>query len=550
MSRPGAPIRTKIPMMSLPEPRGRSPLANRRLPPRAIASLLAWTLAPMMTFTGSARALEPPPRPATPSAERTGSDVRLTWAASAGATRYEVYRGWKRIGVTEGSSFVDGKAPPARASYFVTACRSWACSPGSRDVTVPATSAVARRLPTRSAMRSALGACRIDRTVLALERAELRLEVGELLARIDWLLGGAEEARNKPRPVRKADTFGCLDTATDVVTVDGSYTDKYTADGSRGRAWDARGFDTVTDNIRHGAVVMRKGSGAPGACWAGGHVRSTRALNASWIEHKATEDPADPSRNTAAISNASVSGTVTGLHAVNVGDAFRNYETQDWLVQHSWAEYVRDDGIENDDLRRGRVHDVLLDGVYSGFSARPSRADDEAAADGNVVTLDRVLLRMEAQPYPYKWKKKGGNINARGEPWRPGDGIPYGHGNIFKIEHDDVPGRNVRWALRDVTIMATHRAGDPRKLNFPPEELIEECSGVSVIWTGGGDYPGTLPDEKFPDCVSVVTGEEGHALWAERVADWHARHPEVGASRKPEVPGRIEWPRSSASIER
>ena len=241
---------------------------------------------------------------------------------------------------------------------------------------------------------------------------------------------------------------------------------------------------------------------------------------------------------------------MTGLHAVNVGDAFRNYETQNWLVQHSWAEYVRDDGIENDDLRHGRVHDVLFDGVYSGFSARPSLADDEVAADGNVVTLDRVLLRMEAQPYPYKWWRKGGNINARGEPWREGDGIPYGHGNIFKIEHHDVPGRNVRWALRDVTIMATHRIGDSRKLNFPPDALLEECSGVSVIWTGGGDYPGTLPGEKFPDCVSVVTGGEGHALWAKRVADWHARHPQVGAARKPEVPGRIEWPRSSASIGR
>ena len=265
-------------MTSPLKPRGRSPLANRRAPLRATASLLIWALAPMTMLTTSARALEPPPRPAAPSVERAGSEVHLTLAVSAGATRYEVYRGSTRIGATEGSTFIDDEAPAGRAFYFVTACRSWACSPGSRGVTAPAAAAVVRLLPAGSAVEAALGACEIDRTALTLERDELWMEVDELLARLEWLTGESPDEKLKARRVEAARTFDCLDAATDVVTVAGSHTDKYTVTGAPGRAWDARGFDTFTDDIRHGAVVMRAGAGSPGGCWAGGYVRSTRAL--------------------------------------------------------------------------------------------------------------------------------------------------------------------------------------------------------------------------------------------------------------------------------
>ena len=522
---------------------------------RAIASLVACaSLA--VGLAGDARAFEPPPRPDAPSVERVGAAVRLTWTGIAEARRYRVYRGSRVIGMTRGLSFLDD-APRAGEPYSVTACRGRACSIGSPGVAAPGAAVVVRPLhppaPPGPVPDAELVACEIDRTALTLERDELLVEIGELLAAaVDAAGDAADEATDAKggsgaaAPVDVAETFACLDAAPDVVSVVGSHARKYTVDGSPGRAWDARGFDALTDGIRHGTVVMREGAESPGMCWAGGYVRSTRAVDASWAEHKANDDPDDPSRNSAAISNASVGGIVTGMHVANVADAFRNYETQDWLVQHSWAEYVRDDAIENDDLRRGRVHDVLLDGVYSGFSARPASLDDEVEADGNVVTLERVLLRMEAQPYPYQWRERGGNINADGEPWREGDGVPYGHGNVFKIEDHDVPGRNVRWALRDLTLMATHRIGDARKLDFPPDELLEDCSGVTVIWTGGGHYPGELPGEKFPDCVSVVTGEAGRALWAERVDDWHRRHPDVGIARKREAPGRIEWPRRSA----
>jgi hypothetical protein len=82
-----------------------------------------------------------------------------------------------------------------------------------------------------------------------------------------------------------------------------------------------------------------------------------------------------------------------------------------------------------------------------------------------------------------------------------------------------------------------------RKLDFPPEALLDACEGNILIWLGEGAYPGRLPTEKFPACFTVLTGTQGTDLWAERVRDWHRRHPGVGYQRKPTSPGSLEFPK-------
>lgn len=143
-------------------------------------------------------------------------------------------------------------------------------------------------------------------------------------------------------------------------------------------------------------------------------------------------------------------------------------------------------------------------------------------------------------PYPFEWEEKSGVIGADGQPY-DGTGVPYGHGNIFKIENDAI-GRNPHFSVRNSVFLVTHYT-TADKLNFPPAALMDACENNTIIWLGRGDYPGELPTSKFPDCFTLLRGQQGIDLWVERVSDWHSRHPEVGQNRKPTSPGSLEFPK-------
>ena len=67
------------------------------------------------------------------------------------------------------------------------------------------------------------------------------------------------------------------------------------------------------------------------------------------------------------------------------------------------------------------------------------------------------------------------------------------------------------------------------------------CRNVKIVYLGEGPYPGQLPPE---GCYELMPVEEGLALWRTRVADWHARHPDVAADRKVEAMyGDVTFPR-------
>ena len=117
-----------------------------------------------------------------------------------------------------------------------------------------------------------------------------------------------------------------------------------------------------------------------GMCWVGGYVYTNKPWDTSWDDHK---DLDGSTRNSAAISSVSTNMTVTGLHYFNVHDGARTSDAFNWVVEHNWGEYVRDDCIENDHLLSGRVYDSLFDGCYTGISTRPSSSD--TSSDGSVT---------------------------------------------------------------------------------------------------------------------------------------------------------------------
>lgn len=337
-----------------------------------------------------------------------------------------------------------------------------------------------------------------------------------------------------PVPVDEQ-TFACLEAAASVETVTGHHEVEFSPDVAAGKAFDARTADFLVRSPW--GTIDIEGSGAEaGMCWAGGYVYSDKPWDASWDDHK---DLDGPTRNSVALDNRAYSLVVTGLHSFNVHDGVRTNNAYSWLIQHTWSEYVRDDCIENDHLQSGRVYDVLFDGCYTGVSTRPSSGDPYDGAS-ELVELDRVLLRMQPMPYPYHWSEKSGFVGEDGQPYN-GTGIPYGHANIFKL-YDDVIERNPHFSLKNSVFLLTHYTKDDYA-NFPPASLVDACENVTIIWLGGGDYPGQLPTSKFPNCFTLLTGQTGIDYWVDMVSDWHRRHPGVDPERKPTSPGSLDFPR-------
>lgn len=348
----------------------------------------------------------------------------------------------------------------------------------------------------------------------------------------------AEPAAQASRRGAVVNAYECLEKASDVVRVSGPHESKYVTSNAKGRAFDARSATFLIGNERHGMITSHGGADETGMCWAGGFMHSDKPWNTSWDDHK---DLQGATRNSSIINNASHGMTVTGLHFFNVHDGPRSTNGVDWKVEHVWGEYVRDDCIENDHFSTGEVRDSLFDGCFTGISTRPS---SRASGEGQVVTLDKVLLRLQPMPYPYKWRTKGESIDANGRPY-DGEGMPFGHGKFFKYEERS-PDLNNHFILKDSVFAAEFAPGDGRKLNLPHPDLIDHCEGVVMAWLGDGRFPGEASvaavRRKFPDCVTVLEGQVARVFWREKVADWHRRHPDVGRDRKPANPGTVEFP--------
>ena len=345
-----------------------------------------------------------------------------------------------------------------------------------------------------------------------------------------------EEGWSKSNAVSAAQqslAYGLLEDVKDTILLNDFYTRKYDAEEADQRGFDARDAEFITGNTQWGAVDIKSEPSVTNMVWAGGYFRSGKPWDASWADHKATSQPDLPGRNSAAIANRSTGTTVTGVHTHNVHDAFRSTSAVDWELQHSWSTYTRDDAVENDGLNSGRVYDCLFDGTYVGISVRP---DDELDAQGNVLTLRKVTIRMQAMPYPYKWNTRPQNVvDENNKPWVQGvsRGIPYGHGPMFKIISGDDP-KNMHWSIKHCTFVAMTNMENTSFLDFPDASLIDELENVTVVWLGDGPYPGYLPTDAFPGEITVLTGEAGLDFYWTRVRDWHRRHPDVAPLHKPD----------------
>lgn len=300
-----------------------------------------------------------------------------------------------------------------------------------------------------------------------------------------------------------AGSFPCADSMAIVERLAGPQdTESWTVRPGSGEGVDLR--EAVFTS--HGRTAIRVRGEAENVCVAGGTVIGDWDLCASWRDLK--------NENHACLSFETNRTSIQGLHCFNTHDGIRPRSPngpqsepaggEGFDIAHVWLEYIRDDCIENDTVASGVIRDSLLDGCFAGISVRPGKKRPDLS--DVTITLDHVLLRLEAMPHPNR------SVIATV------DGIDYGHLAILKT-YDGGPG----WVIRDSVFVVQ---GDSHSRLTQGFEKLRECSNNTIIWLGEGPFPDAYPD----DCFTLTTDV---TVWEKAVADWHARHPDVGRERKP-----------------
>ena len=297
-------------------------------------------------------------------------------------------------------------------------------------------------------------------------------------------------------------------------------------------------------------------------CIVGGEISSDNAHNITWAENYDTEGIGSgyrlgTTRNHVAVDlGGATRPTVTGLYFFNLHDGVRFNSAEDWRLEHSWGEYTRDDCIENDEMASGTIYDVLLDGCYAGYSNRATSLTDD---DGQpitgmdkTVTFEKVLLRMEMMPGPYDaCGRSHWYFDSTREPYSSQSCVErdvYGSGHLFKLydQNNETGGINPTFNFIDsfFVVEQVRNTSRENRADFPPAEKIGRCENVTIVYLGEGPYPGRLPPEGCYTLYDEEDREIGLSLWQQKVADWHARHPDLAPGNKvPALYGDVTFPR-------
>jgi hypothetical protein len=240
--------------------------------------------------------------------------------------------------------------------------------------------------------------------------------------------------------------------------------------------------------------TVGKSFGPPHLCWIGGKIVGQQSRALTWAAMKSGHDGAGlrlASSNWYLIDGLRVDNVEDGVDPR--GKEGEYPERADGLaIRNAYFKYIRDDCVENDDIGGGVIIDSLFDGCYTGISEQPN-AQQAAynAPRGETLTLDHVLLRLQKMPGPYRID----DPNVRG------------HGKLFKWYE-----QSNRLVLKNsiFLVQTTPQGGDT---DFPPGTT---ASNVTVVWLGGGPFPG-----KVPAGVTITTDKR---VWDTARSKWLKRH--------------------------
>jgi hypothetical protein len=274
--------------------------------------------------------------------------------------------------------------------------------------------------------------------------------------------------------------------------------------GSFEQTYDARGWKTKSTVI----YPVKVGNNTPGTrqVWIGGEVYGQSPLNKTWREMKANYDGAG-------ILMRSIDYLVIdGIRTHNVMDAIRpRRNASTFRVSNVYATYTRDDAVENDEMMAGQIDDCLFDGCYVFLSQQGSQT--WSTLDSLEIT--NTLVRLEPMPY---------DTNVKGNP--PEFQSLYGvnadrHGQLFKHHGTgDAP----LIVNNCIFYVPQHSVNGTGSMAFPDFEGCRYSNNI-LLWTGGGSYPGKLPETGVTEYnLTNSTREQIDHIWESAVNEWLSRH--------------------------
>ena len=335
------------------------------------------------------------------------------------------------------------------------------------------------------------------------------------------VVAGTVVARSEPAAAAaRPETAECLGrpAVQQVVTGARTFASTYNvSDLADKQTFDLRGTTFRMDQDSTSPTYNKTGAAItsilPGTlCVTGGTFLGGQSRDLDWEYLKHAPGGGDfPALRTSTSGRA----VVSGVRVDNVMNAFRTMAGSHTITD-SYASYIRDDCVANDDLVDVKVVDSLFDGCYVGFSQRPDRGSPlyNLPRDASTLEVDGVLMRMQSMPGGYGFTN-------------PGPGVRH-HDHIWKWSA--VTGSAV---IRNSIIVAE----DPSaSLDWPGNVTAEN---VTIVWTGPGEYPGDLP-------ASGVTVTRDLGVWERARAAWLARHGcgDSGACD----PGRLSVPDGAAPV--
>lgn len=323
------------------------------------------------------------------------------------------------------------------------------------------------------------------------------------------------------------DTFSCLNdftgppldvTGTEYVDNDWFWFEEGTRFDARGEIFTSQSL--IADGTKSKYPIDIRALGER-QCWAGGLVQATDDLNATWADRKAAASTG--------IMSQEANIVIDGARIHNAHDAIRPAWSKDgaatvgFTIRNSWVSYNRDDCIENDWHAGGLIDDSLFDGCYVFASATGG-----AEKSPNVVTITNSLVYLQEQPGPNGWP----------------DPAVMGHGELFKWSSlgPDVIIRDTIFLIEDYTTTDWNSDGQPdHSANALAFKNLADCSNVTVVWDGPGDYPVSVPA-----CVTVT---KDRSVWDAARAAWLVNHPLVARIEGVDEPAPEPAPEPDITLE-
>ncbi|WP_452223758.1 T9SS type A sorting domain-containing protein [Lacinutrix chionoecetis] len=102
---------------------------------------------------------------------------------------------------------------------------------------------------------------------------------------------------------------------------------------------------------------------------------------------------------TAFLARQSNNITVEEIRADRVWDGLRSSNSEDTTFRNCWISNIRDDSVENDQLKSVTLENCLFENAFVGISMRPVSGDTTSDGTGKQVTMDNVHIYLT--PYWY-----------------------------------------------------------------------------------------------------------------------------------------------------